>query len=109
MFTFRANRPHDFHRSAGPAVYLGSTAGPSAFLINNRIVIDGPDGSSGITLSAAGTTVRFFDVAASGDLTLDHPTISGGNAIGFAGGNSANGPGGGSGGLGGARSSTRAR
>jgi hypothetical protein len=77
--------------------------GPSAFLVPGQVIINGPSGNSGITLSAAGTTMRLFDVTLSGKLTLQNLTLSGGNAQGFAGGNaSVGGAGGGSAGLGGA-------
>ncbi|AMV41026.1 hypothetical protein VT85_26560 (plasmid) [Planctomyces sp. SH-PL62] len=77
--------------------------GPSAFLVNNRIVIDGSSGGSRITLSAAGTTMRLFRVASSGNLTLQNLTVSGGKAQGFDGGTAGiGGAGGGGAGLGGA-------
>ncbi len=88
-----------------------STVGPSAFLVHSDIVIDGPNGNSGITLAVkAGTKMRLFDVASTGadvrtaaNLTLQNLTLSGGDAQGFAGGNSFTaGTGGGSAGLGGA-------
>ena len=80
-----------------------TTIGPTAFLVNRRITIDGPSGNSGITLSAAGTTMRLFDVTTSGNLTLENLTLSGGTAQGFAGGNAnLGGAGGGGAGLGGA-------
>jgi hypothetical protein len=78
--------------------------GPSAFLVNSIVVIDGPSGGSGIGLQvAAEATMRLFDVMNTGDLTLHHLTLSGGDAQGFAGGNAFwGGAGGGSAGLGGA-------
>jgi Bacterial Ig-like domain (group 3) len=77
--------------------------GPSAFLVPGQVIINGPSGNSGITLSAVGTRMRLFDVTSSGSLTLENLTLSGGNAQGFAGGNaSEGGAGGGSAGLGGA-------
>ncbi len=81
-----------------------SSFGPSALLVDSPIAIDGPGGSgSGITVSAAGTTKRLFDVTSTGNLTLENLTLSGGTAQGFAGGGAdAGGPGGGSAGLGGA-------
>jgi hypothetical protein len=80
-----------------------SRVGPSAFLVPGQVVINGPSGNSGITLSAAGTKMRLFDVTGSGSLTLQNLTLSGGTAQGFAGGNaSGGGAGGGSAGLGGA-------
>jgi hypothetical protein len=79
------------------------SAGPSAFLVNDQVVIDGPSGNSGITLSAAGTTMRLFNVTSTGNLTLQNLTLSGGSAQGFNGGNeTSSGAGGGSAGLGGA-------
>ncbi len=80
-----------------------SSVGPSAFLVNSSVAIDGPSGNSGITLPAAGTTMRLFDVTSTGNLTLQNLTLSGGTAQGFAGANSTvDGSGGGSAGLGGA-------
>jgi hypothetical protein len=81
---------------------VGDTrVGPSAFLVNSAIVING--GSSNIRLSAAGTTMRLFDVTSIGSLTLENLTLKGGSAQGLAGGNTRfGGAGGGSAGLGGA-------
>jgi Bacterial Ig-like domain (group 3) len=80
-----------------------SRVGPSAFMVPGQVIINGPSGDSGVTLSAAGTTMRLFDVTSSGKLTLENLTLRGGNAQGFAGGNaSGGGAGGGSAGLGGA-------
>ena len=80
-----------------------NSVGPSAFLVNSPVVIDGPSGNSGIALAVAGTTMRLFDVTSTGNLTLQDLTLSGGSAQGFAGGNSTQGgAGGGSAGLGGA-------
>jgi hypothetical protein len=81
---------------------VGDTrVGPSAFLVDSAIVING--GSSTITLSAAGTTMRLFDVTSIGSLTLENLTLKGGSAQGLAGGNTTfGGAGGGSAGLGGA-------
>ena len=81
-----------------------SSFGQSALLVDSPITIDGPSSSgSGITLSAAGTTMRLFDVTSTGNLTLDNLTLTGGTAQGFAGGNAdLGGAGGGSAGLGGA-------
>jgi Bacterial Ig-like domain (group 3) len=81
---------------------VGDTrVGPSAFLVNSTIVING--GSSNITLSAAGTTMRLFDVTSIGSLKLENLTLRGGSAQGLAGGNTTfGGAGGGSAGLGGA-------
>jgi hypothetical protein len=78
--------------------------GPSALLVDSRITIDGPSSSgSGITVSAAGTTMRLFNVTSTGNLTLENLTLSGGAAQGGAGGNAnLGGAGGGGAGLGGA-------
>ncbi len=58
-----------------------SSVGSSAFLVSSTIVIDGPTGSSiGITLSAAGASMRLFIVAGTGNLTLQDLTLSGGTA-----------------------------
>ena len=84
---------------------VGDTSvGPSAFVIDSPIIIEGPSSSgSGITVSAAGTTMRLFDVTSTGNLTLENLTLSGGTAQGFTGGNANDGgAGGGSAGLGGA-------
>ena len=80
------------------------SVGPTAFLVNSRLVIDGPSGASGLTLAvASGVKMRLFDVTPSGNLTLQNLTLSGGAASGFAGGNGyLGGEGGGSAGLGGA-------
>ncbi len=82
----------------------GTRVGPSAFQINSDITVTGFSDSSGITLSAAGTAMRLFDVVpTTGKLTLQNLTLSGGSAQGFNGGNSdAGAAGGGSAGLGGA-------
>src|SRR5262249_44859488 len=80
--------------------------GPSAFLVQSQVVIVGPSGNSGITLFAAGTTMRLFDVTSTGNLTLQNLTLTGGTASGFTGGSSPypddGGAGGASAGLGGA-------
>ncbi len=78
--------------------------GLSALSVDSLITIDGPSSSgSGITLSAAGTTMRLFDVTSTGNLTLENLTLTGGTAQGFAGGNAnLGGAGGGGAGLGGA-------
>ena len=79
------------------------SVGPSAFVVNSPVVIVGPSGNSGITLSAAGTTMRLFDVGSAGSLTLQNLTLSGGSAQGLVGGASTlGGAGGASAGLGGA-------
>ena len=65
-----------------------ATNGDSAFLITTEIIIQGPTGPNGLTLEGPGntgnvdTTMRLFLVAASGDLTLDHLTMTGGVADG---------------------------
>jgi len=77
--------------------------GPSAFKVTSRMVIDGASSGGGVTISAEGTTMRLFNVASTGDLTLQRLTLSDGLARGFAGGDAAWGNGGGGGaGLGGA-------
>ncbi|MBA4106594.1 MAG: hypothetical protein C0485_12625 [Pirellula sp.] len=77
--------------------------GPTALPVTSNIVVTGPAGNSGVTLSAAGTTMRLFDVTSAGNLTLQNLTLTGGTARGFAGGDfSWGGGGGGSAGLGGA-------
>ena len=77
--------------------------GPTAFPVASNIVVSGPAGNSGVTLSAAGTTMRLFDVTSSGSLTVQNLTLTGGTAQGFAGGDFLwGGGGGGSAGLGGA-------
>ena len=88
----------------GPFLVNGDSVGPTAFLVNSRIVIDGPSGPSGITLAVASEVdMRLFDVTPSGNLTLQNLTLSGGTAQGFTGGSATNGgAGGGSAGLGGA-------
>ena len=59
------------------------SAGPSALLVSSPIIISGPTGNSGITLSAAGTAMRLFDVTSTGNLTLQNLTLSGGAAQGL--------------------------
>ncbi|QDT72081.1 choice-of-anchor Q domain-containing protein [Lacipirellula limnantheis] len=83
---------------------IGSNrVGPTALPVTSNIVVNGPIGNSGVTLSAAGTTMRLFDVTSAGNLTLQNLTLTGGTARGFAGGDfSWGGGGGGSAGLGGA-------
>ncbi|WP_428308554.1 choice-of-anchor Q domain-containing protein [Lacipirellula sp.] len=77
--------------------------GPTALPITSNIVVTGPAGNSGVTLSAAGTTMRLFDVTSGSDLALQNLTLTGGTARGFAGGDFfLGGGGGGSAGLGGA-------
>lgn len=77
--------------------------GPTALPVTSAIVISGPAGNSGVTLSAAGTVMRLFDVTTAGNLTLQNLTLTGGTARGFAGGDAfGGGGGGGSAGLGGA-------
>src|SRR5262249_23660810 len=80
-----------------------TTFGPSAFLVDSRIVIDGSSGGSGVTLSAHGTAMRLFYVTTSGQLTLENLTVKSGLAQGFKGGDAGlGGAGGGGAGLGGA-------
>jgi hypothetical protein len=80
-----------------------TAVGPSAFLVDSRIEIEGPSGNYGVTLSAAGSAMRLFYVTSTGNLTLDHLTISGGDTQGGAGSNAnKGGEGGGGAGLGGA-------
>src|SRR5262249_16201224 len=80
-----------------------SSFGPSALLVSHAVAIVGTTGDSGITLSAAGTTMRLFEVTSTGNLTLEDLTLTGGTARGYTGGASAyGGGGGGSAGLGGA-------
>ena len=55
--------------------------GPSAFAITRPVVIQGPSGNSGVTLAVApGTSMRLFDVTATGNLTLQNLTLTGGTA-----------------------------
>jgi CSLREA domain-containing protein len=94
-----------------------SSVGPSAFLVNSTVAINGPSGNSGITIShdtnpadyAGGKVLNFrlFDVTSTGNLTLQNLTVGtsvgGFVAQGFAGGIMlSGGGGGGSAGLGGA-------
>src|SRR5262249_49126367 len=74
-----------------------SSVGPSALQISTTIVIDGPGGNSGITLSG-GDTMRLFDVKSTGNLTLQDLTLRDGVAQGSAG----SGAGAGGAGMGGA-------
>ena len=88
-----------------------TTVGPTALAITGSVEITGPvlaDG--GPTLSPAGsaTAMRLFYVATGAGLTLVDLTLSGGVALGFAGGHG-EGAGGGAAGLGGMRSSTAER
>lgn len=77
--------------------------GPSAVQVNSDIAIVGPTGNSGVAVSAAGKTMRLFDITSDGNLTLQNMTVQGGTAQGLAGGNSPwGGAGGGGAGLGGA-------
>ncbi len=73
------------------------TAGPSDFGINSVLAVRGPTGNNGLTLLNSGGQ-RLFYVGATGDLTLENLTLSGGLAHG---GDSGSGAGGGAG-LGGA-------
>lgn len=63
-----------------------SLAGPAAFGITSAVTIRGPQGANGITLDASGATMRHFNVAASGSLTLEYLTLTGGRAQGGPGG-----------------------
>jgi hypothetical protein len=74
---------------AGATISLTTTDpaagdGPSAFAVSSALTIDG--GAAGVTVArsaAAGTPAfRLFDVAASGDLTLQHLTLQFGGAAG---------------------------
>ncbi len=58
-----------------------SSVGPSALVIDVPIVIDGPSGNNGITLSG-GNTMRLFDVTSTGNLTLQDLTLQDGLAQG---------------------------
>jgi hypothetical protein len=60
------------------------SAGPSALLVESQVRIEGPTGNNGITLSAAGTTMRLFDVTSTGNLTLQNLTLRSGTAQGHA-------------------------
>ena len=64
------------------------TAGPSALAIIKPVIISGLTGSNGITITRNGTagTARLFFVSATGNLTLQNLTLSGGDAQGFTGG-----------------------
>ena len=62
------------------------SAGPSAFQVSTPIVIVGPGGNSGVTLSAAGAAMRLFDVTSTGNLPLQNLTLSGGIVKGLTGG-----------------------
>lgn len=94
--------------SSGPAtinlsVVGDTTVGPSAFHISSALSILGPSGSSGLTITRAGDapTMRLFTVGATGDLALQNLTLSGGAALGGAGGQgSSPAPSGGGGGAG---------
>jgi CSLREA domain-containing protein len=93
---------------SGPTITLSAVAesrvGPSAFMVNSAVAIEGPSGDSGVALAVkAGTTMRLFDVKTNGDLTLQNLTLSDGAAKGLDGASSFfSGAGGGSAGLGGA-------
>ena len=62
--------------------------GPSAFLINDNLTIQGPATSPGITIQRDSTApvFRLFNVAAGASLTLKNLTVSGGLAQGGKGG-----------------------
>ena len=61
-----------------------TTAGPSAFGITDTITIEGPIGTSGLTIEGTGG-MRLFYVGTSGSLTIDALTLSGGMAQGGSG------------------------
>jgi hypothetical protein len=72
--------------TSGPATITLSTVGdttvgPSDFGIRTNITIQGPTGSNGITLDNSGSQ-RLFYVSATGNLTLQDLTLTGGKAIG---------------------------
>ena len=74
--------------------------GATAFIVSTPITINGPTGNNGLTIErASGDTNKFrlFHVQASGNLTLDSLTLSGGSVQGGDGGG-----GGGAAGMGGA-------
>ena len=82
-----------------------SLAGPAAFGITSVITIQGPTGTHGLTLDASGAVMRHFNVAATGSLTLEYLTLTGGRAQGWPGGSGRSefpSGGGGAAGLGGA-------
>jgi hypothetical protein len=70
-----------------------NTAGPSEFGITGNVVIQGLNGSSGITIAGDGMR-RLFYVAGTGSLELDNLTITGGTAQGGSGSGGALGAGG---------------
>ncbi len=82
--------------------------GATAFIISTDITIEGPTGDNGLTIerNSGAANFRLFHVQASGDLTLDSLTLSGGVAQGGNGGTSAKGAGGGAG-MGGGHLFTR--
>jgi hypothetical protein len=74
---------------AGATIMLTTTDpaaadGPSAFAVSSSITIDGGSASVTVARSAAGGTpaFRLFDMAGSGNLTLQHLTLRGGLAPG---------------------------
>ena len=79
-----------------------TTFGNSAFLINNNVTVAG-DAVNGITIQrdANAAAFRLFNVASTGNLTLENVTLDGGIAQGGNGGTGGNGGGGGAG-MGGA-------
>jgi hypothetical protein len=102
--TFGSNDTIQFDSSlAGQTITLSitgdDTVGPSALPVTTALSIDGPSGSSGVTLSGGGaaSNLRLFYVSPSGNLTLQNLTLSNGRA---AGGNGASQEGGGGGGAG---------
>src|SRR5262249_18463435 len=94
--------------SGGPATLTLSqvgdtTAGPSDLGVTTTLLIQGPTGNNGLTLANSGAH-RLFYVSATGNLTLNSLTVSGGPAVGGHGGTGTGdgGAGGGGAGLGGA-------
>jgi hypothetical protein len=77
--------------------------GPSAFLINDNLTVEGPTTGAGITIQRDpnAPAFRLFNVAVGATLTLENLTLTGGLAQG-ANGTSGSGGGGGGAGLGGA-------
>jgi Ca2+-binding RTX toxin-like protein len=78
--------------------------GATAFIVSTPITINGPTGDNGLTIErdSIAANFRLFHVQASGDLTLDSLTLSGGLAMGGNGAPGSAQGGGGGGGLGGA-------
>ena len=94
------------------AAMAHASLGPAAFSVATEIAIEGPSGDDGIAIVRAPDvaplpSLRLFTVLPTGSLTLANLTLSGGNAVGGAGGSNLHpeqlgGPGGGGAGLGGA-------